>query len=79
MTLQELSYKLHRLDEGPPMEAEVTREEMLEYYRKMQMIREMETTAAELYQQKKIRGFLHLYSGQVLSMNYQTRSLSGLN
>ena len=66
MTLQDESYKLHRLEEAPPKEAEVTREEMLHYYREMQVIREMENMAAVLYREKKIRGFLHLYDGQVV-------------
>lgn len=63
-TLPDESYKLHRLEEAPPKEAEVTREEMLHYYREMQVIREMENMAAVLYREKKIRGFLHLYDGQ---------------
>ena len=34
------------------------------YYRTMVVIRQMENMAATLYQEKKIRGFCHLYSGQ---------------
>ena len=64
--LQDECYKLHRLEEYPPMEAEVTRDDLLEYIRQMQVIRQMELMAAKLYQDKKIRGFLHICDGQVL-------------
>ena len=54
---------------------------MLKYYRQMVLIREMESSARELYQEKKIRGFLHLYVGQVNSytlacINYSVAMLS---
>jgi pyruvate dehydrogenase E1 component alpha subunit len=38
--------------------------EMLRLYREMVLIRRMEETAASLYQEGKIGGFLHLYIGQ---------------
>ena len=38
---------------------------MLNFCRQMNVIREMELAARELYQSKKIRGFLHLFVGQV--------------
>ncbi|KAM9839234.1 pyruvate dehydrogenase E1 subunit alpha 1b isoform 2-T2 [Aulostomus maculatus] len=55
---------LHRLEEGPSVKAEVTREQGLQYYRTMQTIRRMELKADQLYKQKIIRGFCHLYDGQ---------------
>lgn len=57
-------FKLHRLDKGPSTEAKVTSSDALIYYRKMKMIREMETSAANLYREKSVRGFCHLYAGQ---------------
>ncbi|KAM7181742.1 pyruvate dehydrogenase E1 component subunit alpha, somatic form, mitochondrial isoform 1-T1 [Macrochelys suwanniensis] len=55
---------LHRLEEGPPVTAVLTREEGLHYYRTMQTIRRMELKSDQLYKQKIIRGFCHLCDGQ---------------
>ena len=63
--LQDDSFKFHRLEGGPSMEAELTRDDVLSFYRQMNVIREMELAARELYGSKKIRGFLHLFVGQV--------------
>lgn len=40
------------------------KQELLEIYRQMMLIRRVEERAAELYQEGKIGGFLHLYIGQ---------------
>ncbi|KAI4898351.1 hypothetical protein NFI96_011761, partial [Prochilodus magdalenae] len=58
------SCELHRLDQGPPTQALLTREQGLKYYRIMQTMRRMELKADQLYKQKIIRGFCHLYDGQ---------------
>jgi len=63
-TFQTQPFKLHKLDQGPASSQVITRDEALKYYRDMQTIRRMETTAANLYKAKNIRGFCHLYSGQ---------------
>uniref|UniRef100_A0A3Q2ZYK8 Pyruvate dehydrogenase E1 subunit alpha 1b n=1 Tax=Kryptolebias marmoratus TaxID=37003 RepID=A0A3Q2ZYK8_KRYMA len=55
---------LHRLEAGPPVRAELTREQGLQFYRTMQTVRRMELKADQLYKQKIIRGFCHLYDGQ---------------
>ncbi|KAH9525019.1 hypothetical protein Btru_000120 [Bulinus truncatus] len=57
-------YKLHLLEKGPQTTVSYTRDDALKYYRQMRVIRVMETTAANLYKSKIIRGFCHLYSGQ---------------
>ena len=62
---QDDSYKLHRLEAEPEKHVELSRDDILKFYRQMVVIREMELHARELYQQKKIRGFLHLFVGQV--------------
>ena len=58
--------KLHRFDINLPTTATLTREDALKYYKDMTIIRRMETSSNAMYKAKEIRGFLHLYSGQVL-------------
>lgn len=56
----------HKLDDDnlPATESTMTKDEAMDYFHTMSTIRRMETTAGEMYREKKIRGFLHLYSGQ---------------
>jgi len=54
----------HRLDHGPSTEVSCNKDEALDFYRKMQQVRRLETTSSNLYKDKQIRGFCHLYSGQ---------------
>lgn len=58
-------FKLHKLDQGPAKVATVTKDEAIQYYTQMHTIRRMEAAAGSLYKEKIIRGFCHLYSGQV--------------
>ena len=60
------AYKLHHLDAGPSTTFTLTKEDATKYYNQMFTIRRMETAAGNLYKEKAIRGFCHLYSGQVL-------------
>ncbi|VDL99916.1 unnamed protein product [Schistocephalus solidus] len=57
-------YKLFKLNKGPLTAVSCSRSEALSYYETMQLVRRMETTISNLYKEKKIRGFCHLYSGQ---------------
>ncbi|KAA0201802.1 hypothetical protein HAZT_HAZT006472 [Hyalella azteca] len=57
-------YKLHKLEEAPSSTATCSRDEALLYYRQMQIIRRIESAAGNLYKEKAVRGFCHLYSGQ---------------
>lgn len=57
-------YKLHHLESGPSTTVTVKRDEALDMYRSMQMIRRLETSAGNLYKEKLVRGFCHLYTGQ---------------
>jgi TPP-dependent pyruvate/acetoin dehydrogenase alpha subunit len=53
------------LDQGPSTHVSCNREEGLDFYKKMQVVRRMEASANNMYKSKLIRGFCHLYSGQV--------------
>ncbi len=54
----------HRCD-GPELSVETSKEELLHMFKEMSRIRRTETEADKLYKAKHIKGFLHLYSGQV--------------
>lgn len=54
------------IDTDPmPTTTEVTEEEALRIARIMVMMRRMEIESDPLYVMRKIRGFLHLYDGEV--------------
>merc|ERR1712029_136493 len=57
-------FKLHLLESGPAEEVTLTREDALNYYKSMVVVRRMESVAANLYKEKAIRGFCHLCAGQ---------------
>jgi pyruvate dehydrogenase E1 component alpha subunit len=57
-------YKLHKLEADIPTKFSITKEEAEKYYYQMKAIRTMETASGNLYKEKAIRGFCHLYSGQ---------------
>jgi len=63
-TFETKPYKLHKLEEGPSTSVSIGKDEALKLYQQMQTIRRMETAAGNLYKEKAIRGFCHLYSGQ---------------
>eukprot|EP01125_Pyxidicula_operculata_P011111 TRINITY_DN3626_c0_g1_i1.p1 TRINITY_DN3626_c0_g1~~TRINITY_DN3626_c0_g1_i1.p1 ORF type:complete len:391 (+),score=106.60 TRINITY_DN3626_c0_g1_i1:67-1239(+) len=57
-------HKTYLLDKGPKSYTTTTREELLDYFRQMTLIRRVEMACDLAYQKKQIRGFLHLYNGQ---------------
>lgn len=57
-------FKLHKLDQGPSTDVELTREDGLDMFEKMVVIRRMEAASNSLYKEKVVRGFCHLSSGQ---------------
>lgn len=63
-TFEVKPYKLHKLDSGPPTTATLTSEDALKIYYKLTILRRLETATGNLYKEKFIRGFCHLYSGQ---------------
>ncbi|KAI8440974.1 hypothetical protein MSG28_009260 [Choristoneura fumiferana] len=69
-------YKLHKLDSGPASTATLTSEDALKIYEKLAVLRRLETAAGNLYKEKIIRGFCHLYSGPLV-MEMETYRYSG--
>ncbi|VVD02182.1 probable pyruvate dehydrogenase E1 component subunit alpha, mitochondrial [Leptidea sinapis] len=57
-------YKLHKLEKGPALSATLTAEDAVHLYEKLAVLRRIETASGNLYKEKIIRGFCHLYSGQ---------------
>ncbi|XP_068087113.1 pyruvate dehydrogenase E1 component subunit alpha, mitochondrial-like isoform X2 [Anabrus simplex] len=57
-------FQLHKLDSGPKEEVTLTRNEGLQIYEQLRMIRCLEVRATELYRAQFVRGFCHLYLGQ---------------
>ncbi|XP_015179779.1 PREDICTED: probable pyruvate dehydrogenase E1 component subunit alpha, mitochondrial isoform X1 [Polistes dominula] len=57
-------FRLHKLDSGPSNHVTVTKNDALEIYKHLHTIRRLETSAGNLYKEKIVRGFCHLYSGQ---------------
>ena len=58
-------YQLHKIESGPSCNVTITREEFLKIYRDLKVIRDMENEARKLYLSKDIKGFCHVYIGQV--------------
>lgn len=58
-------FLLHKLEEGPSTKVSLNKEDAIKYYTQMHTVRRMETSAGNMYKEKIIRGFCHLYSGQV--------------
>uniref|UniRef100_A0A915DK74 pyruvate dehydrogenase (acetyl-transferring) n=1 Tax=Ditylenchus dipsaci TaxID=166011 RepID=A0A915DK74_9BILA len=63
-TFETTAYKLFKLDHGPDNQVKLTKDDALDCYRKMKVIRLMEESASNLWKEKKVRGFCHLYSGE---------------
>lgn len=57
--------KYHKMEDVMPRKVSLSRKDALGYYTQMQQIRRMEAEASKLYKEKTIRGFCHLYTGQV--------------
>jgi len=53
----------HKCD-GPKAEVSTSKGELIKFFKEMSLMRRMEVTADNLYKQRQIRGFLHLYNGQ---------------
>ncbi|SPP89227.1 probable pyruvate dehydrogenase E1 component subunit alpha, mitochondrial [Drosophila guanche] len=60
----EHTFKCYDLESGPPTDVDLSREDALMMYTQMLEVRRVETVSSNYYQEKKIRGFCHLYIGQ---------------
>ncbi|XP_022215008.2 probable pyruvate dehydrogenase E1 component subunit alpha, mitochondrial [Drosophila obscura] len=60
----EHTFKCYDLETGPPTDVELSRDDALKMYTQMLEVRRVETVSSTFYQEKKIRGFCHLYIGQ---------------
>lgn len=60
-------FETYKID-PPPNWVETSKEEMLKFFRLMSYIRRVEVACDTLYKNREIRGFLHLYNGQVRRM-----------
>ena len=58
-------FKYHKFKPIIDETVKATKDELIDMYREMQVVRKMEEAARELYMNKSIRGFCHLYIGQV--------------
>lgn len=72
-------YRLHKLEESPSTSVSLTKEDAIKFYTQLHTIRRMETSAGNLYKDKTIRGFCHLYSGQVGVFLLYTLKYNGLD
>ncbi|XP_011505777.1 PREDICTED: probable pyruvate dehydrogenase E1 component subunit alpha, mitochondrial [Ceratosolen solmsi marchali] len=63
-TFKTKPFRLHKLENGPLTEVKLSKADALKYYKQLHTIRRMETAAGNLYKEKFVRGFCHLYSGQ---------------
>lgn len=57
-------YRLHKLSSGPATTSTLKRDDALKLYEQLNTLRRIETAAGNLYKEKIIKGFCHLYSGQ---------------
>lgn len=64
LKLPEESFKAYKCD-PPSLDVEITKDEAIDMYKSMVLMRRMETAADSLYKAKMIRGFCHLCTGQV--------------
>lgn len=64
ISIPEESFAYYKLDNTLDLDVKLTKEELINMYREMVIIRRMEMAADALYKAKEIRGFCHLSIGQ---------------
>ena len=63
ISLPSSTFETYELD-APPLDVELTSDELIQMYKDMVVVRRLEMAADALYKAKKIRGFCHLSTGQ---------------
>lgn len=66
------------MDKGPAQSATLTAEDALKMYEKLAALRRIETASGNLYKEKIIRGFCHLYSGIVFIILLKKKNLEDM-
>jgi pyruvate dehydrogenase E1 component alpha subunit len=77
VTLDQDSFRSYRT-EIPPLDVNVSKEHLLEWYKQMATVRHMEQAADALYKERLIRGFCHLAIGQVSQLARNSSSKHAL-
>lgn len=58
-------FAYHKFEQRAPKTTVVQKSDLIQYFKTMALYRRVEMQSEDLYRNKFIRGFLHVYTGQV--------------